>query len=138
MSAWEQDFIDEEEEGNFEFDLKGSGQFRDERRLLRSLRAGQAACRQWRSPSAGTNSAYSGVVGRLARCAVGTAAVPSQDKETPLLGITWGMIQQVFADSTLVLEAHLPGTGKDGGPSCATVHPIQGWKRRSRSAEKPA
>jgi len=27
MSAWAQDFIDEEEEGYFEFDQKGSGQF---------------------------------------------------------------------------------------------------------------
>lgn len=27
MSAWEQDFIDEEEEGYFEFHQKGSGQF---------------------------------------------------------------------------------------------------------------
>jgi hypothetical protein len=22
----------------------------------------------------------------------------------------------------------LPGTGKDGGPSCATVHPVDGWQ----------
>jgi hypothetical protein len=27
MSAWDEDFIDEEEEGYFEFDGKGSGQF---------------------------------------------------------------------------------------------------------------
>ncbi len=27
MSAWEQDFTDEEEEGYFEFDSKGSGEF---------------------------------------------------------------------------------------------------------------
>jgi hypothetical protein len=27
MSAWDEDFIDEEEEGYFEFDLKDSGQF---------------------------------------------------------------------------------------------------------------
>ncbi len=54
--------------------------------------------------------------------------------KVPLIGITWDMIQQVGADSTLVLEAHLPGTGKDGGPSCATVHPAQGWKVRTRSA----
>lgn len=27
MSAWDQDFIDEEEEGYFEFDGKGSGEF---------------------------------------------------------------------------------------------------------------
>ena len=33
-------------------------------------------------------------------------------------------------DLELILEARLPGTGKDGGPSCATVHPIQDWMCR--------
>src|SRR5262249_48531866 len=51
----------------------------------------------------------------------------------PLSGINWDMIQQVLADPKPVLEAQLPGTGKDGGPSCATVHPVQAWKcRRSK------
>ncbi len=54
--------------------------------------------------------------------------------KVPLSGITWYMIQQLSADPKLVLEAHLPGTAKDGGPSCATVHPVQGWKCRRRSA----
>jgi hypothetical protein len=27
-----------------------------------------------------------------------------------------------------VLEAQLPGTAKDGGPACATLHPIGGWR----------
>ena len=27
-----------------------------------------------------------------------------------------------------VLEAHVPGTGRDGGPSCATVLDFDGWK----------
>jgi hypothetical protein len=27
-----------------------------------------------------------------------------------------------------VLEARLPGKAKDGGPACATVHPIGGWR----------
>src|SRR5262249_3739679 len=50
-----------------------------------------------------------------------------------LSGITWDLIQQVGADPKLLLEARLPGTAKDGGPSCATVHFLQGWKCR-RSA----
>ena len=54
--------------------------------------------------------------------------------KVPLTGITWDMIHRVSADSTLVLEAHLPGTAKDGGPSCATVHPGKGWKCGTRSA----
>jgi hypothetical protein len=54
--------------------------------------------------------------------------------KVPLGGITWEMIEQVSADPELILEARLPGTGRDGGPSCATVHPALGWKptRRAR------
>ncbi len=46
--------------------------------------------------------------------------------KVPLGGITWDMIEK--ASTKLVLEARLPGTGKDGGPSCATVKPTEGWK----------
>jgi hypothetical protein len=48
--------------------------------------------------------------------------------KVPLSGITWQMIEQASADPKLALVARLPGTGKDGGPSCATVHPAEGWK----------
>lgn len=48
----------------------------------------------------------------------------------PLDGITWDLLAKQTA--TMVLEAQLPGTGKDGGPSCATVKPTQGWKVRPR------
>jgi Family of unknown function (DUF5990) len=48
--------------------------------------------------------------------------------KVPLGGITWEMIEKTTADPNLVLEAWLPGTGKDGGPSCATVKPTEGWK----------
>ncbi len=27
-----------------------------------------------------------------------------------------------------LLEVHLPGRGKDGSPSCATVRPVTGWR----------
>lgn len=27
-----------------------------------------------------------------------------------------------------VLEAQLPGKAKDGGPACATLHPVGGWR----------
>jgi hypothetical protein len=50
--------------------------------------------------------------------------------KVPLSRITWEMIQQVVVDPKLVLEVHLPGTAKDGGPSCATVRPLEGWKCR--------
>jgi len=46
----------------------------------------------------------------------------------PLLGITWEMIDTVDDNPKRILQATIPGTGKDGGPSCATVKPIDGWK----------
>jgi Family of unknown function (DUF5990) len=47
----------------------------------------------------------------------------SRRLKIPLSGITMAMIE-----SQAVLEARVPGTGKDGGPSCATVKPFGGWK----------
>jgi hypothetical protein len=48
--------------------------------------------------------------------------------KVPLGGITWEMIEKASTDPKLIMEARLPGTGKDGGPSCATVTPAEGWK----------
>lgn len=50
--------------------------------------------------------------------------------KVPLEGITWDMIEK--ASTKFVLEARLPGTGSDGGPNCATVKPIEGWKSGRR------
>jgi len=50
----------------------------------------------------------------------------SRRLKIPLTGVTWDMIDRM--DSTRsVLEARIPGTGKDGGPNCATVKPFNGW-----------
>lgn len=46
----------------------------------------------------------------------------------PLAGITWDMIDSVLEKPKRLLQATIPGTGKDGGPSCATLNPIDGWK----------
>ena len=46
----------------------------------------------------------------------------------PLDGITWDMIDSVLDAPDRLLQAKIPGTGKDGGPICATVKPIDGWK----------
>jgi hypothetical protein len=43
--------------------------------------------------------------------------------KVPLEGITSEMV-----DSGAVLEARIAGTGRDGGPACATVPPEGGWK----------
>ncbi len=48
--------------------------------------------------------------------------------KVPLGGITWDMIEKASTNPRLLIEARLPGTGKDGGPSCATVKPVEGWR----------
>lgn len=52
----------------------------------------------------------------------------SRRLKIPLRGITWEMIDRVLADAKSIVETRVPGTGKDGSPSCATVKPFPGWK----------
>ena len=52
----------------------------------------------------------------------------SRRLKIPLIGVTWDMLDRAAADSSMILETQVPGTGKDGGPSCATVKPFGGWK----------
>jgi len=52
----------------------------------------------------------------------------SRRLKIPLKGITWDTINRLPARAEEVLEARVPGTGKDGGPNCATVKPFDGWK----------
>ena len=59
----------------------------------------------------------------------GQANTPwSRRLKIPLSGITLEIINPLPADSTIILETKVPGTGKDGGPNCATVKPFSGWK----------
>lgn len=63
---------------------------------------------------------------------IGTAAgqadsVWSRRLKIPLQGISGEMIDQLQANAHPFLEAHIPGTGKDGGPTCGTVKPFSGW-----------
>ena len=47
----------------------------------------------------------------------------------PLSGISWDQIEAVLAKPDRILEARVQGTGKDGGPVCASVPLIDGqWK----------
>jgi Family of unknown function (DUF5990) len=46
--------------------------------------------------------------------------------KVPLAGISWELIGQVLARPAAVLEARIRGTGKDGGPACATVPLLEG------------
>ncbi|MFN7891771.1 MAG: DUF5990 family protein [Pirellula sp.] len=38
------------------------------------------------------------------------------------------MMDSVSGNPKRRLQATIPGTGKDGGPSCATMRPIAGWE----------
>ncbi len=46
----------------------------------------------------------------------------------PLAGITWEAMEGVLERPKQFLQATIPGTAKDGGPSCATLKPMDGWK----------
>ncbi|WP_461125807.1 DUF5990 family protein [Spirosoma aerophilum] len=54
-------------------------------------------------------------------------SVWSRRLKVPLKGITAEMVDQTTGDSAMVLETKVPGTGKDGGPTCGTVKPFMGW-----------
>jgi len=49
----------------------------------------------------------------------------SRRLKIPLTGITWKEIDLITSNS--MMQATVPGTGKDGGPNCATVKPFDGW-----------
>jgi hypothetical protein len=49
----------------------------------------------------------------------------SRRLKVPLTGITWKDIDSLSTNS--ILQTSVPGTGKDGGPNCATVKPFEGW-----------
>ena len=52
----------------------------------------------------------------------------SRRLKIPLIGVTAEMVDRVPVDGRTVLETRVPGTGRDGGPACATVKPFDGWK----------
>ena len=63
---------------------------------------------------------------------IGTAAGQMDSAWTrrlkiPLREISSETVAQILANSSLILETKVPGTGKDGGPNCATVKPFSGW-----------
>ncbi|MEO6671172.1 MAG: DUF5990 family protein [Ferruginibacter sp.] len=69
---------------------------------------------------------------------IGTAAgqvnsIWTRRLKVPLRDISTEMIKQILANSSLVLETKVPGTGRDGGPNCATVKPFPGWYLSSGS-----
>jgi hypothetical protein len=59
----------------------------------------------------------------IGTCAGQADSCWSRRLKVPLEGITRKML-----DGGGVLEARVPGTGGDGGPTCATVKHFAGWK----------
>jgi hypothetical protein len=51
----------------------------------------------------------------------------SRRLKIPLRDISSDIIKLLLTDSSFILETKVPGTGKDGGPNCATVKPFSGW-----------
>jgi hypothetical protein len=84
-------------------------------------------------------------VGRFVYVNSGTSAgeadsIWTRRAKIPLAGITWLLIEEALAASDGILEARIAGTGKDGGPACATV-PLHdgGWKiAKGQGAPAPA
>jgi hypothetical protein len=52
----------------------------------------------------------------------------SRRLKIPLKDIVWETINQSLTNSQMILETRVPGTGKDGGPTCGTIKPFSGWK----------
>jgi hypothetical protein len=59
----------------------------------------------------------------IGTCAGQADSCWSRRLKVPLEGIPAKMIRKGG-----VLEARVPGTGRDGGPNCATVKDFEGWK----------
>lgn len=46
----------------------------------------------------------------------------------PLSGVASSLIEQAASSPNAVIEAQIAGTGRDGGPACATVPLVSGWR----------
>lgn len=69
----------------------------------------------------------------IGTCAGQTDTPWSRRLKIPLSGISWKLVEEAAAAGR-VLETRVPGTGRDGGPNCATVKPFSGWTlERKRS-----
>lgn len=66
----------------------------------------------------------------IGSCAGQTDSAWSRRLKVPLSGITWEMSDRVAGNPQALLETRIAGTGRDGGPTCGTVKPFEGWKVR--------
>jgi hypothetical protein len=56
----------------------------------------------------------------------------SRRLKIPLIGISLSTIKELSTNRNMILEARVPGTGRDNGPNCATVKPFSGWHISNR------
>jgi hypothetical protein len=91
-----------------------------------------------KSPGAGGSVDFGGPIvqgprgGRFVYVDIGTSAgqrdTPwSRRLKIPLSGISSNLARQVSSGKKAVLEARVPGTGRDGTPACASVRDFDGW-----------
>lgn len=66
--------------------------------------------------------------GRFIYLDIGTTAGQADTPWARRLKIPLGGITREMVDRAAVLETHVRGTGRDGGPSCGTVKPFGGWR----------
>jgi len=59
----------------------------------------------------------------------------SRRLKIPLTEIDLNTIKELSTNSNKILEAKVPGTGKDNGPNCATVKPFAGWHVSDRTSK---
>ena len=52
----------------------------------------------------------------------------SRRAKVPLSGISSRIVQSVLSTPYDIVEAHIAGTGRDGGPACATVPLLSEWR----------
>jgi hypothetical protein len=64
----------------------------------------------------------------IGSCAGQTGTHWSRRLKVPLSGITRSMIDRLTKDPASVLEIRVPGTGKDGSPSCGSAKLVTGWE----------
>ncbi len=57
----------------------------------------------------------------------------SRRLKIPLTGISLNTIKELSTSNNKILQAKVPGTGKDNGPNCATVKPFTGWHISNRA-----
>lgn len=63
------------------------------------------------------------------------ASVWSRRVKVDIHDLPAALLERALAGA--VLEARLPGRDKDGGPACATLRPIGGWRVSGPSAPAP-